>query len=165
MKKHTFISVCLLAGLLWVAVPATPCSAGLGLLRTIVMYAPNRVLDVLDLVRVRLRVGPGGLVGVRATQLASLSYGLYKTVYIGLPGPRQGAIVKLPIGLESFDGVHVMGADIGEGAGHEPDYSLTEIGLDVQVLFVGVAVGVDLLLELADLAAGVLFWDLLGDDL
>jgi hypothetical protein len=56
----------------------------------VVTYLPCRVLDLLDVVRLRARVGPGAAVGVRATEAADFFIGSYWSLYAGLPGPREG---------------------------------------------------------------------------
>ncbi len=43
-----------------------------GILHKLVMYVPNRVLDMLDVVRLRARVGPGVALNVRVTNLAAV---------------------------------------------------------------------------------------------
>lgn len=78
---------------------------------TIVFYIPNRVFDLVDVVRVRARVGPGVAGGVRATEAADLYFGSYTSVYAGLPGPRMGREIPLPAGLESKSGVEASLAD------------------------------------------------------
>jgi hypothetical protein len=128
------------------------------------MYIPNRLLDVLDVVRLRVRVGPGLAVDARATKVASAFVGSYASVYVGLPGPRNRPLPKLPIGLESRTGVQASVADATISAGLDPDYGPAEIGLGVQALIVGVDVGVEPL-EFVDLLAGIFFIDLTGDDL
>ncbi len=165
MMKRTAYMLLVLSCLL-IAGPAEHASASsLGWGKKLLLYAPNRILDVLDVVRVRVRLGPGGAIGVRATQPATVSYGMYESIYAGLPGPRNGESFKLPVGIESYDGLQVSVADTAVDGFTGPDYSFTEIGVSVYALFVGADVGVDPILELADLAAGILFWDMRGDDL
>jgi hypothetical protein len=128
------------------------------------MYIPNRIFDVLDVVRLRARVGPGVAFGIRATELADLNMGGYVSVFAGLPGPRGRSKVSLPIGIENFAGVEVsvVGGDSEEDK-HGPHYGALEVGTGFQALIVGADVGVDVG-EVADLALGILFIDLVGDD-
>jgi hypothetical protein len=135
-----------------------------GVLHKVVMYIPNRVLDVLDIVRLRVRVGPGIAAGARATEVASAFVGAYDTVYVGLPGPRNRPEVKSPIGFESRTGVQASVLDATTSVGPGPDYSTTEIGAGVQAAIIGVDVGIDPV-EIADLLAGFFFLDLRNDDL
>ena len=102
-------------------------------------YIPNRVLDILDVVRlrVRVRVGPGIALDVRVTNLAAAFLGSYETVYAGLPGPRNGPTPKLPVGLENRIGAQVSIADVTAEGTAGPDYGPAEIGLGAQVLLVG----------------------------
>ena len=135
-----------------------------GILHKVCMYIPNRVLDIFDVVRLRVRVGPGTAVDVRATNLAAVFLGSYDTVYAGLPGPRNGPAPKLPVGLECRSGVQVSIADVTAEDDVGPDYGPAEIGLGAQVLIVGVDAGVEPL-ELLDLVTGLFFIDLRADDL
>jgi hypothetical protein len=130
----------------------------------LLLYVPNRVLDVFDIVRLRVRGGPGLAVGVRATRLASLYVGSYASIYAGLPGPRLRPTVKLPVGLESYSGVDVSLADATISGGIGPDYSFTEFGVSIQLLLIGVDVGLDPW-EVVDFATGLVLIDLRGDDL
>lgn len=136
-----------------------PASIGAKLL----FYIPNRVLDLLDMVRVRLRVGPGLAVDLRATKAADLFVGTYGSVYAGLPGPRMRRMPVLPVGLESRTGVAVSVADVSTGLGVGPDYSPTEIGAGVQLLIVGADVGFDPV-EIVDFIGGFFLWDPRRDD-
>jgi hypothetical protein len=135
-----------------------------GILHKVCLYIPNRVLDILDVVRLRARVGPGVAADVRATNLAAAFLGAYSTVYVGLPGPRNGPKPKLPVGFENRSGVQVSIADATVDGHAGPDYGPTEIGLGVQALIVGVDVGIEPL-ELLDVVAGLFFIDLRADDL
>lgn len=135
-----------------------------GVLHKIIMYLPNRVLDLFDVVRLRVRVGPGIAVDARATEVASAFVGSYATVYAGLPGPRNRRLPKLPLGFESRTGVQASVADATVSGGIGPDYGPTEIGIGVQAFIVGVDAGIEPL-EFVDLLSGFFFIDLKGDDL
>jgi hypothetical protein len=130
----------------------------------LLLYIPNRVLDLLDIVRLRARVGPGLAVGARATEVLSVYVGSYASIYVGLPGPRLRPTIKLPIGFESYSGVGVSVADATISGGIGPDYSPTEFGASVHLLLVGLDVGVDPW-EVVDFATGLVLIDLRGDDL
>ncbi len=135
-----------------------------GGLYDIAMYIPNRILDVLDIVRARVRLGPGFGIGVRATDVADVFLGSYASIYVGLPGPRGRRTPRLPFGLESKSGLEASLADATVEGGIGPDYGATEFGLDLQILLIGVAVGIDPL-ELVDLPLGFLGIDIQDDDL
>lgn len=131
----------------------------------LLFYIPNRILDVFDFARLRVRVGPGIAVGVRATKLLSGFIGGYASVYAGLPGPRMAPTVKLPIGFESYSGIGVSVVDATSGGKHTgPDYSPTEFGAGFQLLIVGFDFGLDPV-EVLDLVTGFIFIDIRGDDL
>jgi len=131
----------------------------------LLLYIPNRIFDALDIVRARVRLGPGLAFGVRATRLTDLYMGSYASVYVGLPGPRQWPKIPWPAGVESRSGLAASLADATvSGPGTGPDYSATEIGGGVHAVLVGAEVGVDPL-EALDLVLGVLFIDISGDDL
>ncbi len=131
----------------------------------ILLYVPNRLLDVFDVVRARVRFGPGAAVDVRVTRIVSLFVGRYQTYYVGLPGPRNRPEIKWPIGSESWEGFGVAEAeDSVDRVWDGPDYGPGEIGVGLQVLLVGADVGVDPI-EAIDLVLGLLTIDIRGDDL
>ena len=131
----------------------------------VLFWIPNRVLDLLDVVRLRGRVGPGVAVSVRATENVDAYLGAYATVYVGLPGPRNRRIPKLPLGIESRIGAEVSRADLSTGFWiFDPDYSTTEFGLGAQVLLLGADIGFDPM-EFVDLLGGIVLQDPREDDL
>ena len=88
MKKSFLIAVLLILGTIFLVQASAPPRAEAGVFTNILFYIPNRVFDVLDIVRLRLRVGPGISVGVRATKPLTAFIGPHMTVWAGLPGPR-----------------------------------------------------------------------------
>jgi hypothetical protein len=128
------------------------------------LYVPNRVLDLLDIFRLRVRVGPGVAAGVRATEVASAYAGTYASVYAGLPGPRLRQTPKLPVGLESHNGVSASVFDATADGGIGPDYSSTEFGGGIQAGILGLDFGIDPV-EIADFVVGIFTLDLREDDL
>lgn len=128
------------------------------------LYIPNRVLDVLDIFRLRVRVGPGFAAGVRATEVAQVYVGTYASVFAGLPGPRLRQTPKLPFGLESHNGASVSVVDATAGGGIGPDYSPSEFGGGVHLGIIGFEFGVDPV-ELADFVTGLVTVDIREDDL
>lgn len=136
---------------------------GHGVGHALLLYLPNRIFDVFDIVRARVRIGPGFGVQVRATQVASVVLAAYSTVFVGLHGHRGEPSIPWPVGLEILAGaeVSVVGADADAGMG--PNYGPVEIGLGLHAALVGFDVGVEPL-EILDLVTGFLFIDLVGDD-
>lgn len=126
-------------------------------------WLPNRLLDVFDIVRVRLRLGPGFGVGVRATELADVYLGSYVSVYLGLPGPRGEPKVNWPVGFESKTGAEISAAEATVEGQIGPNYGPFEFGLGAQVLLVGLDIGIEPF-EIVDFAVGLLTFDPVGDD-
>ena len=130
----------------------------------ILMYIPNRIFDVLDIVRARVRIGPGLSVGARVASIVTVFVGGHSTAYVGLPGPRGKPEVSLPFGLEDSSGPSLAPAkENSEETDRYPYYGPMEIGAEAQAAIVGVSVGVEPL-EALDFLAGIIFIDLKGDD-
>ena len=127
-------------------------------------YIPNRLLDLMDIVRLRGRVGPGLAINVRATDFLSLSVGKYSTAYAGLPGPRRPETWRSPFGVEEWNGIFFMGVDATDDTEDGPNYAPAEINLGAQVLIIGVDTGFEPV-ELGDFLAGLILRDPMGDDL
>lgn len=145
--------------------PAAPPTARHGFGHTLLLYLPNRVFDVFDIVRARVRLGPGIAIGFRVTKLTDLFLGSYASVYLGLPGPRQEPQLPRLAGLESRSGLAASVADATVTSyASDPYYAVTEIGAGVQAILVGAEAGVDPA-EVFDLVFGVLTIDFRGDDL
>ncbi len=146
---------------------AVPAKEGHGVAHKLLLYIPNRVFDVLDVARVRLRLGPGLGLGVRVTKIASLYLGSYASAYIGLRGPRLHPEIPWPFGADTNSGVQISvineTTDEPEEKG-APAYGLLEIGADGQLILFGAALGVDPL-EVVDFVTGIFLVDLTGDDL
>ena len=134
-----------------------------GVVHALIWYLPNRLFDVLDPVRARVRAGPGFGLSLRATEAADFFAGGYGSVYAGLPGPRGRHLPRLPVGLEARTGFEVSAADISTGGGLGPDYGLAECGVGVHAALLGIDVGIDPL-EVVDLVVGFLGFDPLDDD-
>jgi hypothetical protein len=150
--------------------PATRAHSGAssddgdGFVHGLLLYIPNRIFDILDIVRARVRVGPGFGLDVRATELADLYLGAYTSVFVGIPGPRLHPEINWPFGLETNVGAEASVADASTEDSGGPTYGHAEFGVGLHVLLVGVDIGVDPW-ELVDFATGILTIDLVGDDL
>ncbi len=140
-----------------------PDRAERSVISSILLYLPNRLFDLVDIVRLRARVGPGVALGVRATKLLQANLGAYSTLYLGLPGPRQTPTIPLPAGLELFAGAAVSVAEVGTTT-FGPNYSPTEFGLDTQLALVGFDFGLDPY-EALDFLLGFVGIDPVDDDL
>ena len=134
-----------------------------GLGHRLLLYLPNRVLDVLDVVRVRVRIGPGLAISARATEWASVFLGGYTSAYVGLPGPRGRAELPGLCGREIETGVRLL--VIGETTQGEnsPRYAPDEVGVGAQIGILGADAGASPA-ELLDLVAGLFLIDLRNDD-
>lgn len=117
------------------------------------MYVPNRLFDVTDVVRMQVRVGPGWALGLRATRFVPLFIGGYNTTWVGVPGPRNRAKIPLPFGFDSQGGFVLGGGE----------YGVAEFGACVHLFMIGFDVGVDPR-ELVDLGAGFGGADISSDD-
>jgi hypothetical protein len=143
------------------ALPAQPPQRGAG--HMILAYLPNRIFDLFDLARLRVRLGPGVGAGVRATQLIDVNAGLYTAFFAGLRGPRQRVMVPWPFGVETLTGVELGPAEVGGNRAEDPDYSPTEIGASLHPVLLGLDVGVDPF-EVLDLVGGLFLLDPRADD-
>lgn len=141
--------------------PEAESSVGHALL----LYLPNRLFDILDLVRARVRLGPGWTLSLRATELLDLNMGAHATAFIGLQGPRHEPVIPWPFGIETMEGMEASLADSTDEEGpNGPGYGPLEFGVGFQALIVGVDVGVPVM-EIFDLVTGLFFIDLMDDDL
>jgi hypothetical protein len=160
MKKPGLVSVFLIACVCTLVQYARPAQAEAGIITNIVLYVPNRVCDLVDIFRVRVRVGPGLSAGVRVTKPVSAYLGLHDSVYVGLPGPRGEKTIPWPVGIDQRAGAQTSLADASVG---EPYYDPLEVGFEVQPLLVGVNIGIGFF-EILDFITGFVFIDLQGDD-
>jgi len=126
----------------------------------VLMYLPNRIFDLLDIVRLRVRVGPGISVGVRATKPASAFAGFHSTLFAGLPGPRGKAEIPFPVGLDVRGGAQASVVDLSSKAVY---YDPLEVGFELQPFILGLNIGIGVF-EILDFATGFLFVDLQDDD-
>jgi hypothetical protein len=159
MKKSCIIIA--LVCLCTLAQIGVPAQAEAGPLVNVVMYIPNRVFDLMDIFRVRLRVGPGISAGVRITRPVSGYLGMHTTVYAGLPGPRGRRKIPWPVGGDVGVGAQASFIDLSERTTY---YDPLELGGEAQILLLGANVGIGVY-EIFDFIAGFAFIDLVGDDI
>lgn len=130
----------------------------------LLLWIPNRVFDVLDLVRLRFRVGPGISASVRATEIADVTIGAHATIWAGLHGPRARPEIPWPLGVETLATVEVSVAEAGSDEGRfGPQYGPLEVGLGTQLAIIGFDIGVEPY-DAFDLLAGIFLFDPKGDD-
>ena len=150
---------------LLVPVPAladepTPAS-GKSLGHRLLFYIPNRIFDVFDLVRARVRIGAGLAVDARVTRYGDFFAGSYGTLFVGIHGPRTKPRIPWPIGFEARAGIEATA--VADVATQGPSYGYGEVGAGFQAAIIGIDVGVDPV-EILDLLLGFFFIDLTGDD-
>lgn len=113
----------------------SPFGTGVG--ASIVAYLPNRIMDILDIVRLRARGGLGYGVSPRLTEEAAFVWGSYKTFYVGLPGPRKG------VGWPKFAATENLNSETNafetEGG---PNYGINEFGFGVHLGILGVDIAI-----------------------
>jgi len=129
----------------------------------VLLYIPNRIVDLLDIFRVRVRVGPGVAADVRATKYASAFVGAYASTYVGLPGPRMRRIPRSPIGFETLNGAQLSVLDATAAFDLGPEYSPSEFGAGLHLGIVGVDLGIDPV-EIADFLVGFGTFDPRNDE-
>jgi len=130
----------------------------------VIMYIPNRLFDVVDIVRLKIGVGPGLTVAARVTDVGDVWVGGHTTAWVGLPGARQKPKLPLPVGVESRVGAELSVINLTAEAGEFKTYPPDEIGADVHLLIAGGGGGVSVW-EALDCVLGILFIDISGDDL
>jgi len=160
MKKSYLVTIIALACLCALAQLGSPARAEAGVFKAIVCYIPNRVFDALDIVRGRVRVGPGISIGVRATRPLSAFVGFHSSAFIGPTGPRGKAKLPLPVGFDLRSGAQASFADVSAGT---PYYDPLEVGFEFQLFIVGANVGIGVF-EIFDFVTGFVGFDLQGDD-
>lgn len=140
---------------------SSPASSALDTVWAVLVYLPNRVIDLTDVVRLQVRAGPGWAVSARATRALPVFLGGYKATWVGLPGPRGRASVPIPVGISSQTGFN-LGPALASGS-QAPNYGLGEFGAGVQLYILGFDAGFDVV-ELADFFAGFACVDFAHDD-
>ena len=135
-------------------------SHGIG--HRLLFYIPNRIFDVFDIVRARVRLGPGFGIGVRATELADFNLSAYTAIWVGIHGYRGEPSIPWPVGAEAVAKAEISIADAEASAGG-PLYGPVEFGLGFHAALLGVDVGIEPW-EIVDLVLGLFTFDPVGDD-
>ncbi len=167
MKRFVMMVVPLLLILLIVTGPALAGqetqakSSGKSFGHRLLFYIPNRIFDIFDVARARVRVGPGFAVDARVTRYGDLYAGGYSTLFVGLHGPRTKPSIPWPAGFESRAGIKAT--SVADAATKGPLYGYGEVGVGFQAAILGIDIGVDPV-EILDLLLGFFFIDLAGDD-
>ena len=147
----------------FILAPATAPYADVGLGTRLLWYLPNRLIDLADIFRLRVRVGPGLAANMRITDYGAFYVGEYLGVYAGLPGPRNPHYVRWPVGLEYLNGIVLGGVDATDNTPWGPQYGPTEVDVGLHLLVVGADIGIDPL-EFADFLSGFAMVDIERDD-
>jgi hypothetical protein len=113
----------------------------------------------------RVRVGPGSALELRAGDRLEFFRGGYRSVFLGLPGARNSPWPRLPFGLEGrVTPARVEGSrEQPEIWGGDPGYGRSETVLGFQAGFLGLELGVNPK-QLFDLGVGLIFLDPADDD-
>jgi hypothetical protein len=129
-----------------------------GLVYAILMYIPNRVIDVFDVARVGVNVGPGIGVQVKATAPLQVTAMTRASLGVGLQSLRHSPAYA---GSEAAANVSVVGADAD--AGLTWFQSPSDFRVELHPLIVGAHAAVDPV-EILDFALGFVFIDIRNDD-
>jgi hypothetical protein len=160
MKRSFVIAVLILTGIITATQLGIPRHAGAGAVKSIVLYIPNRIFDMVDIVRLRLRVGPGLSAGVSATELADVFLGAHTSIYAGLRGSRGKPEIPWPFGIEKRAGAEISIADAtSKNVYNDP----LGFGAETQLGIIGINVAIEVY-DILDLITGFIFIDLAKDD-
>ena len=162
MRKSAFIKIIILTGLIsfMQTGPYPQAEANGSGKHPILCYIPNRLFDILDIIRLRVRVGVGLSAGARVTKLTNVFAGGHTTMFAGLYGARGKPEIPWPAGVENHAGVDVSIADASLAG---PYIDPLELGLEAQATVIGFSFGIELY-EILDFVTGLVFIDLQKDD-
>ncbi len=155
-KTGRAIILCAIVSLL----PFASQPAEAGIIKSIVLYLPNRVFDVLDIVRLRLRIGPGLSAGVSATEAADVFIGSHTSIYAGLRGSRGKPQIPWPCGVENRSGAELSVIDETQSNVYSDPLGC---GAQAQVGIIGLNVMFNLY-DMLDLLTGFALIDIAKDD-
>ncbi|MFO0984668.1 MAG: hypothetical protein U1E76_23580 [Planctomycetota bacterium] len=133
-------------------------SASRSTLHVILFYLPNRVLDLFDIARAGVDVGPGVGIDLRATELATAGLMARTSAGVGLQTLRH---LPIKAAAESYTelGPAFVGAQLGPSWYHDT----WDVRAELHVLLVGAHACINLF-EILDLLAGLITLDPRGDD-
>lgn len=117
-------------------------------------YVPNRVLDLLDVFKLNVSVGPGSGFDVRLTRLFEVGFSEYDVLRIGLNGRR------FPVYREKLSEASLTLLGLTSGQRTRDGY---EAGATLQFLVVGVEAAVNVR-SILDFLAGIVLLDIEDDD-
>lgn len=126
------------------------------ILRSILFYLPNRIIDLFDVFRIDIGAGSSAGVVLRATRYGQVGYRFVDPVSLRLGAFGRSSPIVVERNSES---------GFGDNFSQTPNRHVTpyEIGIGADLL-IGAYAGVSLD-ELADFLTGILFIDWKGDDI
>jgi len=127
-------------------------------LATVLLYIPNRIFDLFDMVRAGVNVGPGLGLDVRATKWAKVQLISDTSVGVGFQSLRHLPVcarsqMKLGLAFISTPSMDLLNWYYG-------DY---DVRVELYLLLVGAHVAVDMG-EIVDFLGGLFLWDPMEDD-
>jgi hypothetical protein len=138
--------------------PAEPDEeGGHGVLWAVLMYIPNRVIDIFDVARFGVDVGPGIGIDGEATDALQARAIAQTSVGAGFQSFRH---MPIQTGTQSALGVGPVSSDMQLGGWHR---SPTDFRLGAHAVLVGAHAAIDPV-EIADFVLGFLFIDIRDDD-
>ncbi len=135
---------------------AEPEEEGIGM--AVVSYIPNRILDLFDILKIGVNVGPGVGFHAEATDPAQALLISRESVGVGFQTLRY---MPFSGGVESASGTGTLPPDTWEGLGWR--HSPTDLRLEIHPEFVGAHAAVDPV-EIADFLLGLFLIDIRRDD-
>jgi hypothetical protein len=123
----------------------------------VLLWAPNRVLDLIDIFRVDIGVGPAVGAVVRITEYGQVGYRQMMPVSLRVGDFGR----KFPAIVEHSNELGIGPAFLSSG---EREVCTGELGLGADLLLVGGYGGI-CVEEFADFLAGLIFFDIMEDDL
>lgn len=126
--------------------------------KKILLYLPNRILDLLEVVRLGVHVGPGIGLDLRITKLVQLAADTSANVGVAWQGRD-----KLPLVGQIYHTTAIGPVRVGAGVGLRYKHTLSEISITANIGLAGLFVAYDSV-ELLDFLFGWTTYDLKKDD-
>lgn len=127
-------------------------------LHVVLLYLPNRVLDLFDIARIGIEAGPGIGIDLRASHAAMLGVMTRTSAGVGLQTLRH-----LPLKLDTQAYLATGPAQLGASPGISWYHDFWDLRAELHLLLLGAHVAVNPM-EIADFFAGLLTLDPKGDD-